>query len=385
MPNFFSIIIDKSILQGLTAREAEWLFHHFRVNVPPVFFSEILGDLKKEKGFSTGTAIGDVRMLSGKVESAFIDLNAEAHNLVAMELKGYGFPLDGRPILEHAERIRDPRGGFGIYIDQTPMQRVLDRWKAGDFQGMEEAFAKVWRDHLADIDLQKIISATKHFRDKSRNTPAAVMKLVDSMLFKPNQNYANLNLWMEMIGIPPKWRKEVVAEWKKSGRPAASEFVPYTAYMARLEVFFYLAVAHHVITTRPSNRIDMDYFMYLPFTRVFASSDKLHADLFPVFSRDDQVFIPGTELKAGLAEMADFYDQLSEDQKQHGSMTYADYPPVHMDNAVTGAYDRCMPGWREGANLPRPPRDPEADKKVMDHLRPMMDAIKAHNKRMGRA
>ncbi|PRD44393.1 hypothetical protein C5748_07385 [Phyllobacterium phragmitis] len=384
MPNFFSIIVDKSALQALTAHEAEWLFHHFRVNVPPVFFAELLGDLKKEKGFSTGTAAGDVKMLSSKIESAFIDLNADAHALVVMELKGATFPLDGRPVLERVEYIRDPRGGFGAYIDQTPMQRVMDRWQAGDFKGMEEAFAKVWRDQLAAIDLQKIIASTKHVRDKSCDTPQAVMKFVNWILFKPNQNYANLVRWMDTIGFPSNLQKEVVARWKASGRPPSGEFAPYTAHAARLEVFFYLAVAHHVISTRSSNRIDMEYFMYLPFTRVFASSDKLHADLFPVFAREDQVFISGADLKASLAEMADYYDQMAEEKKSEGSFTYADYPPVHMDNAVTKAYDKVMPNWRDGANQPRPPRDPEADKKILEHLRPMMDAIKAHNRRMGR-
>lgn len=384
MPNFFSIIIDKSILQGLSAREAKWLFHHFRVNVPPVFFAEILGDLRKEKGFSTGTAEGDVKMLSAKVDSAFIDLNAELHELVVLELEGFGFPLDGRPILEHAERIKDPRGGFGILVDQTPMQRVLERWTAGDFEGMEKSFAKIWRARLSEIDLQKIVETTKHLREKSLRTPAAVMGLADDILRKPDHNYANLVLWMDVLGIPPKRQREVVARWKAEGRPPALEFVPFTAYAARLEVFFFLAVAHHVISTRPSNRIDVDYFMYLPFTRVFASSDKLHADLFPVFAREDQIFIGGDDLKAALAEMADHYDSLTQEEKTLGSMTYADYPPAHMDNAVTQAYDRYLPGWRSGANKPRPPRDPEADKKIMEEIKPMMEAIRAHQRRTGR-
>jgi hypothetical protein len=57
MPGHFTILIDKSVLQGLTPREAEWLFHNLRVNLPPVFFAEVLGDLKKEKGFSTGSCV----------------------------------------------------------------------------------------------------------------------------------------------------------------------------------------------------------------------------------------------------------------------------------------------------------------------------------------
>lgn len=383
MPNHFSIIIDKSVLQGLTQREAEWLFHHFRVNVPPVFFAEILGDLKKEKGFSTSSAEGDVKMLSSKISSAFIELNAESEALVTMELHGRTFPMDGRPVIDRAEPVQMPDGTFGMYIDNTPMQEVLDRWKAGDFEGMEKAFAEVWRNKLATIDLEKIIRSTKGLRDKSMDTPAAVGGAVDSLLRKPNRNYANLLRCMDVLGIPASWRNQIIDRWKRRGRPPADQFIPYTAYVARLELFFLIGVAHHVITTRASNQIDMEYFKYLPFTRVFCSSDRFHVDLFSEFASNRQIFVHGTELKASLQEMADYYDAMPPETKSQGSFTYADYPPVHMDNAVASTYDKIIPNWREGANKPKPPPDPEEDARTMERLKPFMDALEAHRARKG--
>ncbi len=46
-------------------------------------------------------------------------------------------------------------------------------------------------------------------------------------------------------------------------------------------------------------------------------------------------------------------------------------------------WDICFPNWREHADAPEPPkRTPEEDAKLMEHLRPMMDAIeKASAKR----
>jgi hypothetical protein len=41
-------------------------------------------------------------------------------------------------------------------------------------------------------------------------------------------------------------------------------------------------------------------------------------------------------------------------------MTYADYPPVKMDNAITKLFDRRLANWRDKANLPKPPRDTSA-------------------------
>src|ERR1700685_2725941 len=116
MPGFFSILIDKSVLQGLTSREAAWLFHHLQVNLPPVFFAEVLGDLKKERGFSTESAEGDVKMLSGKVDSAFVALNNDSRIVVQDELVGKRFEMDGRPILD-AEDVRMPDGKYAMFFD----------------------------------------------------------------------------------------------------------------------------------------------------------------------------------------------------------------------------------------------------------------------------
>src|SRR5487761_2258209 len=109
-----------------------------------------------------------------------------------------------------------------------------------------------------------------------------------------------------------------------------------------------------VITTRPTNRIDIQYFKYLPFTEVFSSADDLHAALFPVFARRGQIFMPGRELKSALQDMAGYYESLPDEKRKLGSMTYADYPPVAMDNAITRVFDRKCPNWRVGANLPMP-------------------------------
>lgn len=89
MPSYISAILDKSVLQSLSSREAKWLFHHFRVNVPPILFSEVLGDLSKTKALATGRAEGDVRMLASKITSHSVFLNEAHHNLVASELHGH--------------------------------------------------------------------------------------------------------------------------------------------------------------------------------------------------------------------------------------------------------------------------------------------------------
>jgi hypothetical protein len=379
VPRFFSILIDKSVLQALAPREAKWLFHHLGVNLPPVFFAEILGDLRKVKGFSTGSGEGDVKMLSGKVASAFVDLNADSRILVRDEVRGRRIELDGRPILE-AEPVRMPDGDYGMFIDQTPMQRVMTRWRQGNFEAMEREFAQVWRDRIARIDLQKIVQLTKHQRDKQVRTPADVRRVVDDLLFRPDQNFANLSRWIDLVDVPKAWKRLILDAWKNIGRPPAVKFAPYTAHIAKVRAFFNIALTHHVITTRSSNEIDMEYFDYLPFARIFSSADRLHSDMHPALAENWQIFMPFADLKSALREMADYYDAMTPEHRRHGSMTYADYPPIEMENAITRAYDRFMPGWRVGANEPRP-RDPVEDARIMEHLKPFIDAIEARKTR----
>ena len=69
----------------------------------------------------------------------------------------------------------------------------------------------------------------------------------------------------------------------------------------------------------------------------------MHANLFPVFAHSKQSFVRAVDLKAALGEMADHYDALSDDEKKLGTMTYADYPPVKMNNAVTKLFDARFP------------------------------------------
>jgi hypothetical protein len=377
VPGFFSILIDKSVLQGLAQRETKWLFHHLLVNLPPVFFAELLADLKKEKSFSTDSGEGDVKMLSGKVDSAFVALNKDSSMLIHDEFIGKRFEMDGRPVLD-AEYVRMPDGKTTMFYDQTPMQRVLDRWQEGNFDDMEREFAQVWRDRLASIDLQRIVQLNKSTRNRTVQTPTDVRRLVDDLLFRSDRNYANLSYWLDIVEATQSIKRAVLESWKKAGRPLAITFAPYIAHIAKVHYFFYIAVAHQVITTRSSNQIDMEYFDYLPFARVFSSNDKLHREIYPALAEEWQVFMPFTELKSALKELADYYDAMTPEQKHHGSMTYADYPPIEMDNAITRAYDRFLPNWRIGANEPPPPRNPDEDKRLMEHLRSVERAVDAH-------
>ena len=380
MPEYIGVMIDKSVLQSLAGRQAKWLFHHFRVNIPPVLFSEVLGDLAKTKGLATDTSDGDVRMLAGKITSHSVSLNEAHYNLIAGELHGHRVAMDGRPVVSNAKTAQMPDGSTGFYIDQTPYQAVMSRWRAGDFEGMEREFGKAWRSDQTSIDLEALIRDTKHLRVDGLTSLPAVLKHVHAMLFGAGRDYSDGDRLMQIAGAEPAARAKALRRWNRSGRPAPIRFVPYTAFVARLEAIFMFGLHARVVTTRATNRIDIEYFKYLPFTEVFSSGDKLHATLFPVFARPGQSFVPRDDLKAALQEMADYYEHMPEDEKKHGSMSYADYPPVTMNNAITKLFDERFQDWRNGANLPKPPRDKSGDAELLARIKSRFEWVKQHAK-----
>lgn len=382
MPEYISAIIDKSTLQSLSAREAKWLFHHFRVTIPPVLFAEVIGDLEKKKikALATGTPDGDVRMLAAKITSHSVFLSAAHQDLIDAEIAGQPIEMAGRPHVSNAKVATMQDGSRGLYVDQTPFQAVMDRWRSGDFDGMEREFAKLWREGQASIDLERLLRETKYLRDQEAASLDAVVKRVHAAIFGPGRDFRNLTTIMQIAGVAPPRQAWAVERWKKSGRPRPWQFMPYTSFVARLEAIFMFGLHSRIITTRATNRIDLQYLKYLPFTEVFSSGDRLHQDLYPVCARRDQSFVLGRELKKALCEMADYYDQLSDDQKSQGSMSYADYPPVHMNNAVTALFDDRFPNWRGGANLPKPPRDKSRDAELLAEIKSRFEWLKHHAK-----
>jgi hypothetical protein len=72
--------------------------------------------------------------------------------------------------------------------------------------------------------------------------------VVDELLFRSDQNFANLTLWLGIIEAPEAAKRRTVESWKRAGRPSAIKFAPYIAHVAKVRLFFYIAVAHQVIT-----------------------------------------------------------------------------------------------------------------------------------------
>ena len=156
-------------------------------------------------------------------------------------------------------------------------------------------------------------------------------------------------------------------------RPLA-EYSPYAAHVLVVELFFQIALAANLISAeRPSNRIDVAYLCYLPFSTVFISSDKVHRKCAPVFLRNNQEFVWGPDLKRDLGRVNNEFSKLAPAELEKGLMNFARAPLGEPTDLIVALWDRHTPNWRTPRDTPVPMAR-EEKKKLLEHLRLLTDA-----------
>jgi hypothetical protein len=131
--------------------------------------------------------------------------------------------------------------------------------------------------------------------------------------------------------VPPDYRRATADRWLITGQPPLSRLASYTAQVFKVDLLYYLGIHRGFISgERASNKADMAYLYYLPFTTVFVSHHKLHHRTVPLFLKRDQSYLDGDELKNALRELDEHYDGLPDEIKQRGVFAFAAYPPSNV-------------------------------------------------------
>ncbi len=359
-------IFDKSALQALSMDESVWFDAFFLTNVTPLFYVETLADLEKAvaKGRTPESVVG---MLAAKTPNGATP-NVHHRSLISAELQGATVPMKhGQIPVSPGERMRAPDGAIGVHIDEFPEEATLGRWKDYEFLEIERTIAKVWRADLAVHDPRRIIdwvAGAVPVRDPTTEL-TALKEDIDAYCAREDEQV--LRVALELLGVPAVPAKQVVERWQKAERPRLEEFAPYTTHVFKVDLLYYLGMRHKLIYSgRASNRIDMAYLYYLPFSMVFVSGDKLHHKTTPLFLRENQSYVQAKELKAALREIDTHYDMFPEEIKARGVMSFARHPPAELDNVVTQLWDRHMgTRWRENADQ-QSSDEPEAAEPASD-------------------
>lgn len=196
------LIFDKSTLQSLSLDEAVWLDNSYLCNITPLFFIETLADLEKEvrEGRTPEQVVGSLAEKTPDLSSA---PNVHHSSLLIGELV-LGGKIDmelGRPHLGGG-RAMELGGETGVIFDPSPETQAFHRWQDGNFLEVERTAAKVWRQALAEVNLENIYMVFKE-RLPQWSKPkmlAEVKKEVDRLIDHPDQENI-FRMALAVVGI----------------------------------------------------------------------------------------------------------------------------------------------------------------------------------------
>lgn len=191
--------------------------------------------------------------------------------------------------------------------------------------------------------------------------PKAIDQVVDSQELQ----HDNLTLLLQELGTDQATRNAVFERWLGVSMPKLCDYAPYAYHCLRVYVGFYLSLTSQLIGTRSTNRVDLEYFLYLPFCKIFTSADKFHKKLFDVFRIGSVKFVWGPDLKNDLASINSHFDELNEKERSDYRGASGGYPP-NLEGSFTLSIWKELMGSREQHKPIKP--NPDEEKKLVEKL-----------------
>lgn len=320
-----SIIIDKSTFQSLSFEELYRLSCYYKHIITPVLTMEILGDLKKEVQEGNTPSEDRVKDFANKLFPMETIVNLHYKTIIKGELLGNTISFDGRPHVGMKKAVTSESGMKGYLIEESEEEKSIYKWKEGNFTEADHELSALWRMTTTQADLlERLKKSLKPDKSLRFVDFKELDKYVTEVLNDPNiQEFLLISL-LENYDIEADAAVQIFGRWYQSGNPLIKEFAPYAFHCLRVDSLFLFGLTSGLIGTRPTNRVDLEYFYYLPFGNVFTSNDKFHKSLIPLLLREDQKFIVGQELKEDLKNIVTFLNTLETDERKK----YKIVPPI---------------------------------------------------------
>ena len=348
-----TIIFDKSLLQSLSEDEAVWLDAFYHSIITPLFYIETLADLSKKSETRSSEEI--VQVISKKVPEMGPSPNIHHRELCIGDLLGYQVSFSRFPILNRGKSYIMDNGKRGVVYDEHPEIKAFQRWQRQEFEEIEKESASLWRKSLTEFNYDHYLKLIQEILGSSFKKPKSLEESFDianKIVNGHGHRYKTFKLLKDFLYINNEAFKKIISIWNKKNMIPIQSFAPYASHVLKVDIFFILCTSTGLISRdRKSNRADMAYLYYLPFTNIFTSSDKLHKRTVPLFLDSDQRFIWGEDLKKDLSELDKYFDNLkSKEEKQQGVYGFAWYPPDNSRFLTTRLWDDMKPSWRLSDN-----------------------------------
>ena len=361
-------LFDKSFLQSLSLDESVWFEAFFMPVICPIFYVETLADLAKSP--KNRTAESEVRIIAQKTPVLSGGPCMFHQALAAHNLLGAGVPMNGR-IPRPEGRYVKGGGRTGVVYDQSPEMKAYGRWRDDQFLDVEREFAAGWRTTLEEADMDGIAKGLRKMGvdGKTCTSLEQAKNMAQAFVQSSTERMERLGTAVEFFEIPRRHHGTLIERWKNRGEPTLANFAPYAAHVLMVEMFFHLAIAARLISPdRPSNRTDIAYLFYVPFCKMFVSSDKLHRRTASLFLRANQEFVWGVDLKGDLKRLNRYFSALPAEEREQGVMRMARHPPMEGGFLTTALWRKLMPNkafsGRDHANR----MDPATSRKLVENL-----------------
>lgn len=372
-------LFDKSFLQSLTVDESVWFDHFFMPVVCPIFFVETLADLtKQQRAGSTRTPQDEVRILADK--SPVMSASPCVHHmqLAIANLLGQTAPHLGQVPLAGGRPVKNKDGKPGVVFENSPEAESFSRWQRGQFFEVERDTASYWRAMLASLNLPEVAQGMRNLGITPKNCKSIneAYGIAAGLVHSRAAPEEQIGLLYSFVHVPTHLQGEILHRWSSAGFPPLATYAPFAAHVLKVELFFQIALAANLISAeRASNRADIAYLFYLPFCHLFVSGDKLHQRCAPAFLTKQQDFLWGPELKTALAAINQQLLTATEVERQQGLHKLAPRPPGDASNLVVAMWEKHFP--TAGDSQIEIPLTPEAERKLVEHLRAFTDAPEA--------
>lgn len=139
------IILDKSVVFGLTNLEVDSLDRYFFQIVPSILTNEIIADLTK--GSEDKIIKNKISQHSYRI-SGNRGIPVHYRTLLVNSLMGNEAPMDGRFIPAGQKTVRGSDGSIGTTIETNLEDDTIARWERREFTEQEEARAEAWRKRV---------------------------------------------------------------------------------------------------------------------------------------------------------------------------------------------------------------------------------------------
>jgi len=235
-------------------------------------------------------------------------------------------PCKRRVVVGGGREVVDKTGKTNLFFDESPEDEAFRRSQDGDFDEFERHVATQWRATLTNVDYAAV--AAQWHQEVAGKYPSltdlqSAHAALDIVCSGVRNRYTTLRSLMDSLGIPERFRRTILARWKKFGGPPVIEFAPFATWCFRVNILTELAIIYKLVRKplEPQNSIDRQYLYYLPFCQVFSSKDVFHKTLVPLFLAKDQSFVHGEDLKRDLAKIDDAWRAIPPDIKAKGLPT----------------------------------------------------------------